>query len=378
MIKQEHSAHSTARRIGARIRAAREAAGITQQELSSALGFADRQTLSAIEKGDRRVQAGELVRASEVLDRAVDWFIDPFVITGEAAFSWRVAEAVPDDVLDEFESRIGQIVGMMRHLKVALEGPSKALGQTLRIPANPSFEDAWGWGEAVAKELKLGLIPSEDLVGAIERVLDIPVLFIDAELDSDRNEFSGAMCRLPDLGVIVINRQESAVRRNFDVAHELFHALTWDAMPPDRLEGPEQAASKRVRRIEQLADNFAAGLLMPKAALDKLIPQNRLDDPQHLAEVARQLQVSTTALAFRLYNAKTIDADTRDALRQNNGPKLHVERPKRFSPAFATLLHNGIANGHVSARKAAKALSMTLEQLAALMTEHGKAVPFSI
>jgi Zn-dependent peptidase ImmA (M78 family) len=149
-------------------------------------------------------------------------------------------------------------------------------------------------------------------------------------------------------------------------------------MPPDRREVPEQSASKRIRRVEQLADNFAAGLLMPQVALDKLIPQNHLDNPQHLAEVARQLQVSTAALAFRLYNAKAIDADTRDALRLANAPKLHVERPKRFSSAFATLLHNGIADGHVSTRKAAKALSMTLEQLAALMTEHGKAVPFAI
>ncbi|WP_269139239.1 helix-turn-helix domain-containing protein [Burkholderia vietnamiensis] len=364
--------------MGARIRAARESAGMTQAQLSEALGFADRQTLSTIENGDRRVQAAELVRASQVLGHTIDWFIDPFVVKGEARFSWRVAPTVPDAMLDDFESRIGQLVGLMRHLKVALHGPSKALTPMLRMPPHPTFEDACVWGEAVGQELELGIIPSENLVDRIERKLDISVLFIDAEIVSGSNDISGAMCRLSDLGVIVINRQESTVRRNFDVAHELFHALTWDAMPPDRREPPEQPVGKRIPRIEQLADNFAAAVLMPKATLDKLIPPEHLADAEYLARVARELQVSTGALAYRLLNAKMIDRSVCDALREVYTPKARTELPKLFSASFATLLHDGIAHGHVSARKAAKALSMRLDQLAELMTEHGKAVPFSM
>ncbi|HDR9879696.1 MULTISPECIES: helix-turn-helix domain-containing protein [Burkholderia cepacia complex] len=378
MSTHEHILQDSARRMGARIRAARESAGMTQAQLSEALGFADRQTLSTIENGDRRVQAAELVRASQVLGHAIDWFIDPFVVTGEARFSWRVAQTVPDALLDEFESRIGQLVGLMRHLKVALHGPSRALTPMLRIPPHPTFEDAWAWGEAVAQELELGTIPSEKLVDHIERKLDISVLFIDAEVAMDPKDISGAMCRLSDLGVIVINRQESTVRRNFDVAHELFHALTWDAMPPDRRDPSDQPAGKRVPRIEQLADNFAAAVLMPKATLDKLIPQEHLTDAAYLASVARELQVSTGALAYRLLNAKMIDKSICDALREVYTPKARTEMPKLLSASFATLLHDGIAHGHVSARKAAKALSMRLDQLAELMTEHGKAVPFSM
>lgn len=371
-------AHDTARAMGARIRAARESVGMTQAQLSQALGFADRQTLSAIENGDRRVQAAELVQASQVLGRAIDWFIDPFVIAGEARFSWRVAQTVPDAALDDFESRIGQLVGLMRHLKVALRGPSKALAPMLRMPSHPTFEDAWAWGEAVSQELELGVISSQNLVDRIECKLDIPVLFIDVEIGIGPRNLSGAMCQLPDLGVIVINRQESVVRRNFDVAHELFHALTWDAMPPDRREVPEQPAGKRVPRIEQLADNFAAAVLMPRASLDKLIPPERLADVQYLGDVARELQVSTGALAYRLLNAKMIDKPTCDALLDFRLPKVRADLPELFSSSFATLLHDGIARGHVSARKAAKALSMTLDQLAGLMRDHGKPVPFSM
>jgi Zn-dependent peptidase ImmA (M78 family)/transcriptional regulator with XRE-family HTH domain len=372
------SPHNAARTMGARIRAARESIGMNQVQLSQALGFADRQTLSAIETGDRRVQPSELVRASQVLGRAIDWFVDPFVVAGEACFSWRVAQTVPDATLDDFESHIGQLVGLLRFLKVALGSPSKALTPMLRMPAHPTFEDAWAWGEAVAQELELGVVPSLGLVDCIERKLDIAVLLVDAKISTNLGEISGAMCRLPDLGVIVINRHESPARRNFDVAHELFHALTWDAMPPDRREVPERQPGKRIPRIEQLADNFAAALLMPRASLDSLIPAQRLGDAQYLVHVARELQVSSGALAYRLLNARLIDKAKCDELLAIRTPKDHTGVPKLFSASFAALLHDGIAGGHVSARKAAKALSMTLDQLAALMRDHGKAVPFSL
>lgn len=375
----EDRAAVAARTMGSRIRAARESVGMTQEQLSDTLGFADRQTMSAIETGDRRVQAAELVRVSQALGRAIDWFIDPFVVEGEACFSWRVAKTVPDETLNVFESRIGQFAGLLRYLKVALHGKSSALTQMLRLPPlRPTFEDAWTWGEAVSSELELGLIPARNLVDCIERELDISVLFIDASVEVGPREISGAACRLPDLGVIFINRQESPVRRNFDVAHELFHALTWDAMPPERREVPAGHSSSRLPRIEQLADNFAAAVLMPRSSLDKLIPEDRLADARYLTEVARELQVSTGALAYRLLNAKMISRPTCDEMVRDHAPKVQTEPPKLFSASFAALLHDGIANGHVSARKAAKALSMTLDQLAQLLREHGKAVPFSM
>ena len=378
----EMSRQDVARPIGSmgiRVRAARERANLTQTDLSTALGFSDRQTLSAIENGERRIQAAELVKISQVLQRSLDWFVDPFVVEGEARFSWRVAQSVPDEVLGSFESSIGRLVGLFRHLRRALNGPSEPIAPMLRLPSHPTFEDAWSLGESIAEYLKLGVNPSHDLVSAIEHRLDIPILYVDVDLQHGAREISGAMCRLADFEVIVVNRQESSARRNFDVAHELFHALTWDAMPPDYREDPDQVSEgKRTKRIEQLADNFAAALLMPKVSLDKLIPKEHLSDPQYLSEVARELHVSTGALAFRLLNAQMIDKTTCTALRSVPTSKDRTPPPRLLSDSFAGLLHDGIARGHVSARKAASTLSMTLDQLAGTLKEHGKPVPFEI
>ncbi len=377
-MKSIDQASSPSRAIGERIRAARDSLSLTQTDLSNLVGFADRQTLSTIETGERRVQPTELVRISQALKKPIDWFIDPFVVAGAAKFSWRVSPTVSNESLNDFESRIGQIVGLLRFLKVAVRGPSKALTKILRLPANPTFEDVWGLGEAIAQELELGLIPSENLIERIESKLDLSVLFIEDEIGSSQEGISGAMCRLPDLGVIVINRRETLWRRHFDVAHELFHALTWDALPPEHREDPNsKPKAARKKRIEQLADNFAAAVLMPTSSLTELIDPARFGDSEYLVEIAHRMQVSTAALAFRLVNAKMIDKPTCEKLRNLKLPKFQNEEPKLLSETFVTLLHDGIARGHVSARKAAKALSMTLEQLASLMREYDKSVPFS-
>ena len=75
--------------IGARIKALRELRGLSQDELARVFRFKDRQTVSAIETGERRVAAEELLLVVEKLDVPLDYFMDPFRLDGEGRFSWR-------------------------------------------------------------------------------------------------------------------------------------------------------------------------------------------------------------------------------------------------------------------------------------------------
>jgi transcriptional regulator with XRE-family HTH domain len=58
------------RSLGARLREAREARGLTQQQLSDRMGIA-RTTIVAIEKGIRRLKPKELLAFARLLDRSV-------------------------------------------------------------------------------------------------------------------------------------------------------------------------------------------------------------------------------------------------------------------------------------------------------------------
>ncbi|ACL05401.1 helix-turn-helix domain protein [Desulfatibacillum aliphaticivorans] len=365
--------------IGCRVKSARDAKGWTQDDLARGLGLKDRQSVSDIENGKRALKPEELVALSDILDREVEFFIDPFSVAGEAAFSWRAATEAPEESLKEFELRAGQWIGLLRWLRRQSGGKINPFKYSLRLNVKSTFEEAIASAERMVEALDLGKQPAERLVECVENSLDIPILFIDPVDIPQDCAISGAACNLPDLGVILVNRKEPEGRRFFDIAHELFHALTWDAMKPKHREPNEPEAPGRRDRVEQLADNFAAGLLMPEAALDQLIDSRYIRDIQHLADVAAQLKVSLASLAWRLFNLKRIDKATCEALlKQKHQPLSHPSIPKRYSRSFVSLLYEAIDKGRLSARKAAKALGMSLPMLSDLFIEHSMEAPFEL
>jgi Zn-dependent peptidase ImmA (M78 family)/transcriptional regulator with XRE-family HTH domain len=364
--------------IGYRVKAARVAAGWTQDRLTQGLGLNDRQSISDIENGKRALKPDELLGLSDLLDRDIEYFIDPFAVTGEAQFSWRAAPEVPKDSLDGFELKAGQWIGLLRWLREQQDSRTSVLKRALRLSTQSSFEDAQERAESLAAELGLGVIPAETLIDKIERELDIPVLFVDTIQAEDGQSISGATCHLEEMGVILINRNETETRRCYDLAHELFHALTWDAMKPDHRESNSVEDRNKGKRVEQLADNFAAALLMPRASLDKLIDRDRIDDIAHLCEVAALLRIAPKALAWRLFNLKLIGDDTRRNLHQEKQRPSVSGPPKRFSLTFVRMLHEALENGRLSARKAAKAMGLGLSGLTDLFAQYDLPAPFEL
>ncbi len=364
--------------IGYRVKAAREAKGWTQDQLTKSLGLKDRQSVSDIETGKRAVKPDELLQMSDLLDRDIEFFIDPFAVAGEAQFSWRAAPEIPEDRLDSFELRAGQWIGLLRWLREQRDDQKSALKRTLRLSAQSTFEDAQERAESLVAELGLGDIPAESLIDKIERDLDIPVLFVDTVNVDGVKSVSGATCHLEDMSVILINRNETEARRFYDLAHELFHALTWDAMKPDHRESNSVEERNKEKRIEQLANNFAAALLMPRASIDKLIDRDRLGDISHLCDVAAVLRVAPVALAWRLFNLRLIEEDIRGALSQQKQRVSVSGARKWFSLSFVRMVHEALDKGRLSARKAAKSMGLGLTGLNELFDQYGLPAPYEL
>jgi Zn-dependent peptidase ImmA (M78 family)/transcriptional regulator with XRE-family HTH domain len=352
--------------IGTRLKALREERKLSQDDLARVFGFKDRQTVSAIETGERRLSAEELLTAIQKLGATFDYFTNPFLLVGEGKFSWRQHD-VGLDRLNAFERVAGRWVAANRTLAPQVGRPPPNLRQTLKLTQKSTFEDAMAAGERFAADFALGEVPAAQLADVMERRLGILVLMVDAF-----EGVSGAACRLPDLDAVLINRREVTGRRNFDLAHELFHILTWDTMPPEHVE---EAAEFSKNRVEQLANSFASAALMPAAVLDRFAPPE--DDPiKWLNDTAEALQVTATALKWRLVavgrmeptQAKKIpDA----ALRHNGRDVSKREPPPLFSKPFMEVFALAIQDGQISARKAADVLDMTVEDIADLAARHG-------
>ena len=367
----------TTQLIGKRIKALREERGLSQENLAGIFGFNDRQTVSAIETGARRVTAEELVLAVERLDTPLEYFIDPFLLAGEGRFSWRQS-GVDVQHLEAYECRAGRWIAMFRTLAPQVGRETPLMRRSLGLVRRSSFEEAIRAGERFAAEFGLGDVPAVRLADVMERELGILVLMVDAH-----RGISGAACRLPELDSVLIARHEVAGRRHFDLAHELFHLLTWDAMPPEHLEEARETGGNRV---EQLANNFAAAVLMPADTVARFGDWARDGQDALIARLnaaADALHVTASALKWRLValgamTSATAHAIPDAALRYNGREDAENVPPALFSRPFTEIIGLAVGGGLVSVRRAASGLELSVDDLSDLFAVHGVAQPAEI
>ncbi|MGA7329276.1 MAG: XRE family transcriptional regulator [Rhodomicrobium sp.] len=364
--------------IAIRLKALREERKLSQDQLAAVFGFKDRQTVSAIETGERRISAEELLTAVQKLGKPLEYFTDPFMLVGEGQFSWRQS-GTPQKGLAGFEQSAGRAIAAYRNLAKEVGKRPEILRRELRLTAHSTFEQAMAAGERFVEDYDLGDVPADRLAQAMEEKLGILVLMVDAI-----KGISGAACRVRDLDAVLINRNEVVGRRNFDLAHELFHILTWEAMPPAHIEdasdggaGPRRTGKKS--RVEQLADNFAGAVLMPRRVLERFGPwDNEL--PKRLNKVAAELRVSAKALKWRLVAAGLVDRATADTVSdadlRNNGQAAGKSKlPTMFSKTFIEVIGAALLQGHVSMRRAAELLDVAVDDIPDLCTVYGLEAP---
>lgn len=361
--------------IGLRLEALRKKRDLTQADVAAILGVNDRQIVSNIETGIRKVKADELVRLVEGLGVPLDYFTDPFRLEGEGSFSWRRQGAVKAQILTDYEANAGRWIAAYRALRPRASEPL----MRLRLPLEKwsTVAQAAEVGERFAREYALGDVPAANLPKVMEKKLDVLALAVDAP-----RGVSGAACRLAGLDAVLINRREVPGRRHFDLAHELFHLLTWDAMPPEPVEDAD--ASKG--HVEKLADAFASAVLMPKASIE-----GEWRDSGSMAALAVKinaradaLQVTSQALKWRLASTQllpqaTVRAIPDELLRHNGRLESNLEwMPPLFSHGFMSAVGDAIEKGTLSARRVARLLDTGIEELGELFLAHALPSPVAV
>lgn len=361
--------------IARRIRALRDARNVTQAALARELGFNDRQTLAAIEAGERRVSPEELVRVAEALQVDVDVFLDPFLLIGEGAFSFRAKE-VEETALAAFEEQARRWIATYRELGLQAGSEPRRLGKKLELDLGSRFEDAEASAEMLCREWALGDVPADRLEEAIETQLGALVLNVDAA-----DGISGAASQLPGLHTILVNRRQSQGRRSFDLAHELFHVLTWDAMPPRRVE-PLEVKPAKGNRVEQMAESFASVLLMPSVIVSaRWAARGGGELSLWMSRTAAQLRVSVPALQWRLVNlglmSKAQVQATGSTARQA-AAAAQQKLPLLFSRRFIERVAGAVEAGRLSQRRAAALLDLSLAELADVCAAHGCPLSYAL
>ena len=96
--------------------------------------------------------------------------------------------------------------------------------------------------------------------------------------------------------IILGNKKKSAVRRNFDLAHELGHLLLHYKIDMDSLTKDEH------KKIEKEANDFASFFLLPKEQfLKDFLTISKKSNPESYLDMKMDYMVSIAALEYRAY-----------------------------------------------------------------------------
>lgn len=237
--------------IGQRVREARLAAKLSQDELGRRLGL-DRTMVAKIEAGTRRIDAVELVRLGDCLDLALDYFLSepPAVLS-------RRAGLIEDEATDAGRGSFRLEAALVKWLRdvrqmhsLGVLGSRPILSYPERVDSETAARAAAGWLRG-----RLGN-DSEPIESMVKAGQDAGLLVAVADLSGD-----GASIRDDDIAVAVVSRLGDPGRRRATAAHELGHLVLGDEYSSDL--GVHTSRAGR----EAVIDAFAAEFLLPTAVI---------------------------------------------------------------------------------------------------------------
>lgn len=354
--------------IGERIKLAREALGLTQKELADLTGLPAAQTVSEIEHDRRELRPSELVQVARVLHTQVDVLLGLAMTSTEAAVLWRRSGENSNKRREaQLRARAERYAQLERWCG---EESAKLLWQVKFDFSTAGPQQASALADDAGRSLNLGSIPSATLLRTLEENYGVKVFWdhLTEETDGD----CSAACARGDFGAaILLDASEVPWRRNFSLAHELFHLLTWDS---SNASTGGSATRTWPGKMETLADHFAGCLLMPDSALSERFAARMRDGKItyiELVRLARDFGVSTHALLIRLRDLRHITQSEVDRLRADETFRrvdrnswVDVEPVNTpFSSRYIELAYTAFQQGTIGVSMLAKYLETPIADL---------------
>lgn len=328
--------------VGERLVEARKARGMTQAQVAEALGVA-RTTITAMEQGERRPRAGELIRLAELFGRQVGELtrplspqrLDSFVVQFRAA---RGVSRETDTKRDADASTFQGLCEDYIELERLLEAP---LPRRYPAPYDIASTDPERAAAEVAGSERNRLGLGDGPIGEIWGVLEAEVgLRIFAPRFASR---AAGMFVYAEAwgGCIAVNGNHPEERRRWTVAHEYAHFLV-DRGRPEITVLPSY---RRVPEAERFADAFARVFLMPEDGLTRHFNAMKRAKsgpvtPADVLALCHRYRVSFSAMTLRLEELRLLPGGTWDKLRdagfKPDAARGLVEVP-RLVPELPTL-----------------------------------------
>lgn len=302
------------RTLGELLQQARKKCGMTQSDAANIIDVA-RTTIVAIEKGERRLKATELIKLARAYGRSVSDFvrsrpvIQPFEMQFRAVYQRSEGEEVQiEPAILRLEELCRNYLELEEIMSAPLPQNYPPEYQVTNMPLKAAAESI-----AIAERQRLGLgdSPISRLRDILEQDVGLRIFYLKMP-----SKYSGVYSYDERLGgCIAINANHPEERRRWSLAHEYLHFLAHRRKAVLEFEGQYQ----RVPESERLADTFPKYFLMPTSGLlkrfnDMYRTHNKFT-PTNLFTLAHYYGVSVQALIYRLEEIELLPVGTWDRLR---------------------------------------------------------------
>jgi Zn-dependent peptidase ImmA (M78 family)/DNA-binding XRE family transcriptional regulator len=295
-------------RLANRLRHARLAARVTQEEAAEALGIS-RPAISLIESGQRSVAATELSALAARYGTSVSALL---LDAPEEPVQRLYRLAAP--IGEQVEAVVEAVVADCRQyaaIEEDLYGEQQFEVPEYRATRGRAIDQGEWLARQERRRLGLGHRPVRSMVDLLES-LGIK-LYVRAL--GDGSQLAGCYLYAGDLGpCVVVNADELPPRRRFTMAHEYAHFLVDRADEASHICEP----ARRTELAEMRSNAFAAAFLLPDSGVVDFLSEQRAQDghvrPEHAVNLMHHFGVSYEAVTWRLLNLGVISRAERDAL----------------------------------------------------------------
>jgi Zn-dependent peptidase ImmA (M78 family)/DNA-binding XRE family transcriptional regulator len=355
------------RKLGIQLQQARKKRGMTQEGAAQVIG-AVRTTMVAIEKGERRIRAVELIALARAYGKPVSDFVrerpvvEPFEVQFRATFKQSEEEkAKIEPVIAELEELCRDYLELEQIVDAPLARNFPPEYPVEDLPIEVAAESI-----AVSERNRLGIGdgPLPLLRDILEQDVGLRIFYL--KMPPKFSEIYGYDERLG--GCMAINGDHPEERRRWSLAHGYLHFLAHRRKPIFHYDGQYQ----RIPVSEQLADSFPKYFLMPASGLlkrfNEMVRAHSKFTPANLCTLAHFYGVSVQALIYRLEGMVLLPTGTWDRLQargfkvrqaqQELGLEAIPQRPDKMPIHYQHLAIEAFDQGLITEGRFAKFLGV--------------------
>ncbi|AQT67223.1 Putative PBSX repressor [Anaerohalosphaera lusitana] len=340
--------------IAEKLKHLRISSGLTQKQVTDRTGIDDSR-LSEYENGRSEPRLGILAKLADVYGVTLDSLFSA-QIEPELRVLWRNEPQNKRDIQQEFLTYCRQYhqLEMWTNSKVEKKLPYPEISAR-----RFHYQEVADLAAETRSLMGLGNRPGQTLFSILQEVYGVKIFHLDLE------DAGIAACTVSEeFGpAIALNCNCPRWRRNHDIAHELFHILTWEHF------GHSSEQLVLTDQEEKYATCFAGNLLMPeetvKAAVNKATDDSGKVSFNRLEMIAREFDVTLESLIWRLHYVYNFDLDeTKSWIERSKNlvqkrARDKGEKPELFPERYKALAIGALLDGQISIGKFARFMQIS-------------------